>query len=78
MRDVFSDGPILMADNDSQHTSNVAQQFLEDNGNYWLDTPAESPDLNTIENLWHALKEFMRSEVKLKQKEELVEGIKTF
>ena len=45
-----------MADNDSQHTSNVAQQFLEDNGNYWLDTPAESPDLNTIENLWH---EFM-------------------
>ena len=41
-------------------------------------TPPESPDLNPIENMWHELKEFIRREVKLKTKYELVEGIKQF
>ena len=44
----------------------------------WWRTPAESPDLNPIENLSHELKEYMRREVKPKNKEELIRGIKAF
>ena len=56
----------------------LAKQHLADNNiNYWP-TPAESPDLNTIEMLWHELKCFLRRVVKPSNKEELVSGIKQF
>lgn len=52
--------------------------FIAENGiNYWP-TPAESPDLNPIEMLWHELKCYLRSTVKPSNKEELVGGIKNF
>ena len=35
---------LFMQDNDPKHTSK---------GIEWWKTPAESPDLNPIENLWH-------------------------
>ena len=53
-------------------------EFVRDNSiNYWP-TPAESPDMNPIEMLWHFLKSFLRRIVKPKNKEELVEGIQQF
>ena len=56
----------------------LAMQFIEDNHiNYWP-TPAESPDMNPIENLWHELKHFLRTVVKPSNKEELVAGIQRF
>ena len=65
----------FMADNDPKHTSKLAQQFLNEKQVSWWRTPAESPDLNPIENLWHELKEYIRREVKPKN---LLEGSRLF
>ncbi len=67
-----------MADNDPKHTSIYAREWLVENNVNWWRTPAESPDLNPIENLWHELKEYMRREVKPVNKEQLVNGIQAF
>ena len=64
-----------MQDNDPKHVSRLAQKFFGDNGTNWWHTPPESPDLNPIENMWHELKEFLRREVKPRNKSELVDGI---
>ena len=76
--EVYPDGHRFMADNDPKHTSRMAREFLTENGVNWWRTPAESPDLNPIENLWHELKEYISREVKPRRKEELVEGIERF
>ncbi len=78
IKKAYPNGHRLMADNDPKHTSLDARAWLVDNGINWFRTPAESPDMNPIENLWHELKEFIRREVKPRTKDELVEGIKLF
>ena len=78
IRDVYPESHRLMADNDPKHTSGAAQTFLEEMGIFWWRTPAESPDLNPIENMWHELKEYLRREVKPTTKQELVNGIQVF
>lgn len=68
----------FMQDNDPKHTSRKAQAFILENNINWWRTPAESPDLNAIENLWHELKLYLESKVKPRNKQELVDGIKKF
>ena len=68
----------FMQDNDPKHTSRLAQDFYLSSGINWWRTPAESPDMNPIENVWHELKEYIRREVKPRNKLELVNGIKRF
>ena len=75
---VYPDGHRLVQDNDPKHTSKYGVQFLQQHGINWWKTPAESPDMNPIENLWHELKEYIRREVKPKTKDELVRGIMAF
>ena len=45
--------------------------------NLWR-TPAESPDLNPIERVWSHLKQYLTYQIKPRNKQELVDGIKKF
>ena len=64
-----------MQDNDPKHNSEVDKDFLAASNINWWRTPPESPDLNPIESQWLELKEYLRREIKLKTKEELIGGI---
>ena len=74
----IDNNPRFMQDNDPKHASKTAKNWLESNNVTWWKTPAESLDLNPIENLWHELKEYIRRVVKPKTKSELVSGILEF
>ena len=75
---VYPEGHKFMQDNDPKHSSNMTKQWLEDKSVNWWKTPAESPDLNPIENLWYELKEYIRREIKPKSKQNLLTGYKSF
>jgi hypothetical protein len=68
----YPNGHRFQQDNDPKHTSRSTQAFLLDTINWWC-TPAESPNLNPIENVWHELKNYIEKEVKPACKEELID-----
>lgn len=74
LQERLPDGHRFMQDNDPKHTSRCAQEFFDVHEVNWWKTPPESPDLNPVENLWHELKEFLRREVKPKNKQELIDA----
>ena len=76
LKNVYPSDHKFMQNNDLKHTSGYAEQWMKDNRINWWMAPAESPDLNPIENLWHERKEYVCCEVNLKMKDELVAGIK--
>lgn len=77
--ETFPDGNYrFQQDNDPKHKSRYAMKFVETNKIKYWPTPAESPDLNPIEMLWHELKHHLRKYVKPKNKDELIHGIQTF
>ena len=46
----------LQQDNDPKHTSGVAKEFIKNKIPELLEWPANSPDLNPIENYWNVIK----------------------
>ena len=65
-------------DNDPKHTSELAQNYFQTNQINWWKTPAESPNLNPIENVWATLKYFLRYQHKPTNLDTLKEGIVKF
>lgn len=78
LQDVFPEGHRFQQDNDPKHCSKFTKQFLQEKGVNWFRTPAESPDLNPIENVWASLKYYLRHEYKPTNMETLIDGIKRF
>ena len=65
-------------DNAPCHTPLSTRRFLEENGVNIFKTPPESSDLNLIENMWHEMKHYIRTNAKPRTKEELIEAICKF
>ena len=74
----FRDGHRLYQDNDPKHASQHIKNFFQTNNVNWWSTPPESPDLNPIENVWGSLKQYLRSQYKPRNLEELEAGIERF
>ena len=74
----FPNGHRFQQDNDPKHTSNLAKSIFEEEVVNWWKTPPESPQLNPIELVWHDLKHHLRTIVKPRAKEALVDGITQF
>ena len=63
---------LMQDDNDHEHTSERAREWLRHANVNWWKTPVESLDLNSIKTLWHKLKEYLRCVIKPKTKQELI------
>ena len=71
---------VYFKDNDSKHKSKSTRQWMDENGvtPHVMITPASSPDINPIENVWSTMKDFLQRTVKPKTKDQLIDGIKTY
>ena len=73
---LFSDlDYVYQEDNDPKHTAKVVKEWYREHGIDRMDWPAQSPDLNPIENLWSILDRRLKDRVP-NTKAELFEELK--
>lgn len=65
---------VFQQDNDPKHKSNLVKNWLNHNNITVLDWPAQSPDLNPIENLWGMFEREMQGQ-KYSKTEDLFEAL---
>lgn len=67
---------IFQQDNDPKHTAKINKDFLIENEVPTLPWPAQSPDLNPIENLWSILDQRLKNR-QVNNAEELFQALRT-
>ena len=73
---LFPDGGfIFQQDNDPKHTARSVKEYLQNTGRSLLEWPAQSPDLNPIENPWCII-DLRTEDREPKNEEELFEILK--
>ena len=65
---------VFQQDGASAHTAKVTQSFFRDSGITVLAWPPNSPDLNTIENIWSILKQSVEKHAAM-SKEALISAV---
>ena len=66
---------IFQQDNDPKHTAHIIRDYIANQGIETFDWPAQSPDLNPIENLWGELDRQLKGR-KVSTLPELLEALK--